>query len=140
VTVLDSSAAVDYLLGSGVAGQVDALLRDAGPAAAPDLLVFEVLAVLRRALGRGEISEQRALGAIEDLGDLAVELFPTLPLRSRTFELRRNLTAADALFVALAEFRAEPLVTRDRRLADAAGEHADADILLLEPLGDGRSE
>lgn len=138
MTVLDSSAAVDYLLGSGVAGQVNALLRDAGPAAAPDLLVFEVLAVLRRGLGRGEISEQRALGAIEDLGELAVELFPTMPLRSRAFELRRNLTAADALFAALAEFRAEPLVTKDRRLADAASAHTEVDILLLEQPSNDR--
>ncbi len=131
MTVLDTSAAIDYLLADGAASQVAGMLSDDGPAAAPDLLVFEVLAVLRRRVGRGELSEERARGAIEDLGDLAVELFPTLPLRRRAFDLRHNLTAADALFVALAELLAEPLATTDRALAVAARAHTEADALLL---------
>lgn len=132
MTVLDTSAAVDYLLADGVAPQVGALLSDGGPAAAPDLLVFEVLAVLRRHLGRGALSESRARGAIDDLGDLAVDLFPTLALRRRAFELRHDLTAADGLFVALAEMLGEPLATKDRALATAAREHSEAEVLLLE--------
>jgi predicted nucleic acid-binding protein len=132
VTVLDSSAAIDYLLADEAATQVAELLTAAGPAAAPDLLVFEVLAVLRREVARGELSQERAEGAVEDLGDLAVELFPTLPLRDRTFELRHNLTGGDALFVALAEWLDEPLATKDRRLATAAREHSRAEIVLLE--------
>ena len=131
MTVLDSSAAIDYLLADGAAPQVQALLTQAAPAAAPDLLVFEVLAVLRRDVARGELSEARALGAVDDLGDLAVELFPTLPLRRRAFELRHNLTAADALFVALAELLGEALATKDRALASAAREHTAIEVLLL---------
>lgn len=130
--MLDTSAAIDYLLASGVADQVRALLSEGGPAAAPDLLVFEVLAVLRRDLGRGALSEHRARGAIDDLGDLAVDLFPTLALRGRAFDLRHNFTAADGLFVALAELLEEPLATKDQALADAAREHTEVDILLLE--------
>ena len=133
MTVLDSSAAIDYLLADGAAAAVTDLLSDSGPAAAPDLLIFEVLAVLRRDVLRGELSEQRARGAVEDLGDLAVELFPTLPLRHRAFELRQNLTAADALFVALADWLDEPLVTKDRGLAAAAREHTGTEIVLLGP-------
>ena len=131
MTVLDTSAALDDLLGSGVSGQVRALLAEAAPAAAPDLLVFEVLAVLRRETARGSVSEGRARDALHDLGDLAVELFPTLPLRGRAFELRHNFTAADALFVALAELLGERLVTKDTALANAADEHTDVDVLLL---------
>jgi predicted nucleic acid-binding protein len=138
VTVLDTSAAIDYLLGDGAAPQVQALLAEAGPAAAPDLLVFEVLAVLRRLVARGELSESRALGALDDLGDLAVDLFPTLPLRRRAFDLRQNLTAADALFVALAEVLDEGLATKDRALASAAREHVGIDVVLLEPTGGDR--
>lgn len=137
MTVLDTSAAIDYLLGDGAATQVQALLAEAAPAAAPDLLVFEVLSVLRRYVARGELSENRALGAVDDLGDLAVELFPTLPLRGRVFDLRHNLTAADALFVALAEVLGERLATKDRALADAAREHAGIDVLLLDPPDGG---
>jgi predicted nucleic acid-binding protein len=138
VTVLDTSAAVDYLLGAGLADQVGGMLAEAGPVAAPDLLVFEVIAVLRRDVARGHLGERRARGAIEDLGDLAGDLFPTLALRTRTLDLRQNLTAADALFVALAEQLGEPVATKDGALAKAAREHTDIAVLHLgEPQGAG---
>lgn len=73
----------------------------------------------------------RARGAIDDLGDLPVDLFGTLPLRRRAWELRENLTAADALFVALAEYLGEPLATKDGGLAAAAHEHARIETLEL---------
>jgi predicted nucleic acid-binding protein len=130
VTVLDTSVAIDYLLGSGVSDQVEALLSR-GVATAPDLLVFEVLAVLRRAVGRRELTHARAGAALDDLGDMAVDLFPTLSLRSRAWELRRNMTAADALFVALAEALGEPLATKDRALANAASRHTAVEVLAL---------
>ncbi len=132
MTVLDTSGVVDYLLGDGAASQVLELLAGGGPAAAPDLLVFEVLAVLRRACGRGEIAADRAQAAVEDLGDLAIELFPSLPLRRRAFELRENLTIGDALFVALAEQLGEPLATKDAGLARAIGEHTAVEAVLLK--------
>jgi hypothetical protein len=71
---------------------------------------------------------------------MALDLFPTLPLRSRAWELRRNMTAAaDALFVALAGPLGEPLATKDAALARAAARHADVEVLLLDALNaDGR--
>jgi predicted nucleic acid-binding protein len=136
VTVLDTSAVLDYLLGDGVADQVQALLRDGGPAAAPDLLVFEVLAVLRRDVSRGELRDTRAQAAVDDLGDVGLDLFPTLALRQRAFDLRHNMTAGDALFVALAEILGEPFATKDRRLAAAAREHTQVEVnLLVESRG-----
>ena len=56
---------------------------------------------------------------------------PTLALRDRAWELRENMTAADALFVALAERLDEPLATKDRGLARAAREHAQVDAIEL---------
>jgi predicted nucleic acid-binding protein len=132
VTVLDTSAVVDYLLGSGVAEQVQALMSGEGELAAPDLLVFETVAVLRREAQRGAVSASRAAAAVQDLGDLPVELFPCLALRRRAWELRSNLTAADALFVALAESLDEPLATKDAALASAATKHASLAVLTLE--------
>jgi predicted nucleic acid-binding protein len=130
VTVLDTSGAVDLLLGSGAAGQVGDLLA-AGPVAAPDLLVFEVLAVLRRLALRGDAPPARLAGAADDLGDLAVELYPSLPLRRRAWELRENLTVGDALFLALAEQLGEPLATKDEGLADAAERHGAVPVVRL---------
>jgi predicted nucleic acid-binding protein len=132
VTVVDTSAVVDFLLGAGVAEQVQALMTREGELAAPDLLVFETLAVLRRETQRGAVAASRATSAVEDLGDLPIELFPSLALRHRTWELRRNLTAADALFVALAEQLEEPLATKDRALAAEAAKHADVRVLELD--------
>lgn len=45
MTVLDTSVVIDFLLADGVAADVQELLVREGTAAAPDLLVFEVLAV-----------------------------------------------------------------------------------------------
>jgi predicted nucleic acid-binding protein len=131
VTVLDSSAVVDVLLDVGAAADVRALLEVEGVVAAPDVVVFEVLAVLRRLVRRGSLSGERARGAIEDLGDLALELFPALPLCGRAWELRDNLTAADALFAALAEQLGEPLATKDRGLAAAVGDRLGVRVVAL---------
>jgi predicted nucleic acid-binding protein len=136
VTVLDTSAAVDFLLGEAAAPDVARLLQDEGTLAAPDLLVFETLAVIRRAVARGGLSAERGAGAIEDLGDLRLELFSTLPLRQRAWELRENMTAGDALFVALAEALDEPLATKDAGLAASAREHARIEAVRL-PRGSG---
>ncbi len=132
MTVVDSSAIVDFLLGTEVAGEVQRLLETEGQLAAPDLLVFEVLAVLRREAARS-LGEGRAQGAVRDLGDVALELFPSLPLRDRAWALRHNFTMADAIFIALAERLHEQLATKDLPLATAAAEHADADVLVLSP-------
>ncbi len=131
MTVLDTSAVVDFLLGVGVAKQVEALMTTESELAAPDLLIFEVLAVLRREALRGEIAHDRADGAVEDLGDLPVEIFPSLALRRRVWALRRNFTAGDALFVALAEQLDEPLATKDGALAAEAAKHANVTVLEL---------
>ena len=136
MTVLDTSAVVDYLLGTGVAEQVRELMSAEGELTAPDVLVFEVLAVLRRESHRGAIAEDRAAGAVEDLGEVSIELFPSLPLRQRAWALRRNLTAADALFVALAEDLDEPFATRDGALAREIAKHTS--ITVLELREDGR--
>ncbi len=124
MSVLDTSAVVDFLLGIGVAREVETLMEAEGEVAAPDLLVFEVLAVLRREAGRGGIPEPRAAAAVEDLGALPIELFPSMTLRERAWSLRHNVTAADALFIALAEQLGEPLVTKDAALVAAAARHA----------------
>lgn len=131
MTVIDSSAVVDFLVGEEAAEEVEALLARERELAAPDLLIFEVLAVLRRYAQRGLITDERATAAIADLGDLPIQLFPTLPLRERAWQLRDNLTAADALFVALAERLGEPLATKDRALASAMRAHAQAEALEL---------
>ena len=100
--------------------------------AAPDLIVFEVMAVLRRQAYRREVANERAAAAVADLGDLPIQLFPSLPLRQRAWSLRGNLTTADGLFVTLAEQLGEPLATKDRALWAEAPRHAGVEVLELK--------
>jgi predicted nucleic acid-binding protein len=135
VTVIDTSGVVDFVLGVGVADHVEALMTAEGELAAPDVLVFEVLSVLRRHALTGMLSEERAGEAVEDLGDLPIELFPSLPIRLRVWSLRHNLTAADGLFVALAEQLDEPFATKDSRLAADLAKHSIVDVMNLDESG-----
>lgn len=52
---------------------------------------------------------------------LAIELFAFQPFESRIWELRHNLSAYDAWYVALAESTELPLVTLDEALVHAPG-------------------
>jgi predicted nucleic acid-binding protein len=69
----------------------------------------------------GLVSADRAAQAHADLLDLAIELWPYELLSSRVWELRANLSAYDAGYVAVAELTDAPLVTLDRRIARAPG-------------------
>jgi len=96
-------------------------LRAAGELAAPDLIDVETTAVLRKRWIAGTINDERFALAIEDLADLSIDRYPTLPLMRRAYELRANVTAYDAVYVALAEVLDCELLTGDRRLANATG-------------------
>jgi predicted nucleic acid-binding protein len=92
-------------------------LAGAGALAAPDLIDVETVAVLRKRWTSGDLTDQRFSDAIDDLEDLDLTRYPTLPLMRRAFELRSNVTAYDAVYVALAELLGCALLTADRRLA-----------------------
>jgi predicted nucleic acid-binding protein len=101
--------------------QARELLREHRELAAPDLIDVETTAVLRRRWLAGTITDQRFEQAVEDLTDIPLARFPTFGLMWRAFELRANVTAYDACYVALAEALDWPLCTVDRRLAHASG-------------------
>lgn len=106
-------------------------MRSAGALSAPDLVDVETVAVLRKRWLAGTISGRRFSAAIDDLQALDVARYPTLPLMRRAHELRANVTAYDAAYVAMAEALDCPLLTADARLADAPG--ARCEISLIEP-------
>lgn len=96
--------------------------------AGPDLLRIEVVSVLRRHTGRGRLSAQQADAAIDDLLAFPITVYPTAVLLRRTWELRPNVAAYDGCYVALAEALDVPLVTADRRLADAPGLRCEVEV------------
>ena len=63
--------------------------------------------------------DRRFSASIDDLEDLDLARYPSLPLMRRAFELRAIVTAYDATYVALAEHLGCVLLTADRRLAAA---------------------
>lgn len=120
--VLDASAAVDWLLQTSVGRQIEERIYARNESLhAPHLLDLEVAQVLRRLVRESVISPQRAEEAIQDLADLRVTRYPHFVFLSRIWQLRHNLSAYDAGYVALAESVGATLVTRDARLASAAG-------------------
>ena len=89
--------------------------------AAPHLMPVEAANILRRAALAGDISHDVAALAHADLLELGVSLFPYAPFAERVWELRGNLTAYDARYVALAEVLDSELATVDHRLSRATG-------------------
>ncbi len=131
MTVIDTSAAVDYLLGTGVCERVAEVLIESPSPSAPDVMVFEVFSVLRRHAQRGTTTPDRARAALDDLGEMSVAWFSSMLLRERAWSLRENLAPGDALFAALAAELDEPLVTKDAAMAAAASRHAGVGVQLL---------
>jgi predicted nucleic acid-binding protein len=121
VLVVDTSAVVGALVAHPPNQALVDRLRADGDLHAPHLLDVEVLHALRRLVLGGQLTEDRAVDVRADFADLTVVRYGHAPLADRTWELRNNLTAYDATFVALAEALHVPLVTCDARLAGAPG-------------------
>ncbi len=126
--VVDCSAVIDAL--SGVPGTDELLVQlDTHELHAPTLIDSEVVSALRGlTLGR-HLSAPRAADLLTDFDDLPLQRWQCADaLRRRAFHLRDNLSAYDAMYVALAEGLACPLVTRDGRLARSRGHEAQIEV------------
>lgn len=131
VIMLDASAAVAVLLNRGsdaprVRERMD-LAGDEGMHV-PHLFEVEVMNVLRRHFLSGALSPERARVALNRLFTMRIIRYPHTALLSRVWELKDNVTAYDAVYIALAETLEAPLVTRDARLAQAPGIRAVVEV------------
>ena len=127
--VVDTSAVVAALVGRPPDRRLTDRLGADGDLHVPHLLDVELLHALRRLVRTGQLSEERAADARADFAELAVVRYGQQPLADRAWELRDNLTAYDATFVALAEALAVPLVTCDARLARAPSHRAAVELV-----------
>lgn len=120
--VVDASVLANVVGDDGSDGQrARAELRSAGEIAAPDLVDVETIAVLRKRWLAKTISARRFSSAVDDLEAVAIVRYPTLRFMRHAYELRGNVTAYDATYIALAEVLGCELLTGDARLANAAG-------------------
>ena len=115
--VFDASAAVLALFNDGDARR--ALAIEA--VAVPHLADSEVAHAVRGQLLRGRVGADAAATALARWSRLGLRRYPAVGLMPRIWELRDNLGAHDATYVALAEALACELVTADARLARAPG-------------------
>lgn len=115
--VVDASAGMSALVNDGTARQ---LLREQ-PLYSPHLIDSELANGLRRAVHGKQITAMAATAALETWQRMAVRRFGVRTLLGRVWELRDNLSAYDASYVALAESLDCPLVTADARLSRAPG-------------------
>jgi predicted nucleic acid-binding protein len=131
VIVVDASALLEFLLQTPLGIRVEArLFRDEDEFHSPHLLDVEVTEALRRLVRAGEVSADRAAGAIADLIDLDLHRHAHLDLLTRAWRTRENLTAYDAMYVALAEALDATLVTCDTPLANAPGHRAHIEVIV----------
>lgn len=119
--VVDASVIAPAVADGGADGDICRERIAGQPLAAPDLLRIEVLSVIRRHVSAGQLSVTQASNAINDLLKLPITVYPTAALLPRCWELRANVTAYDACYVALAEALGFALLTADSRLANAPG-------------------
>jgi predicted nucleic acid-binding protein len=119
--VCDASALIALLLDNGSDGQWVTGAIAESDLAAPSLVEFESVNIIRRHELAGIISTDQAAQAHADLLDLAIESWPYELLAARAWELRHNLSGYDASYVALAELIGAMLVTLDERIGGAPG-------------------
>jgi predicted nucleic acid-binding protein len=104
--VVDAGVLTDFLLGRPAAlealqAQLDG--REHEALHAPELIEPETLNALRALIRGQKISAERGAEAVTDLASTRLMRYPHAPLRARVWELRDNLTACDATYLALAE-------------------------------------
>lgn len=121
--VLDASVAVRGLVGGSEAANqvVDAVLAGETSAYAPDLIVAEVTNALRARVDAAGWSRGDARDALDVFLAWPLTVLPCAKTAPAALEIAvaRDLTAYDAFYAALAAALEAPLLTADRRLAEA---------------------
>ncbi|MFL5309801.1 MAG: type II toxin-antitoxin system VapC family toxin [Myxococcales bacterium] len=114
--VIDASAAVEFLLRTPVGLRIEGLIADAN-LFAPELFDVEVTAMLRRQLLRGNLGQERAAEALDDLVAWDVERLSHRALVRHAWGLRHNVSAYDAFYLAAARRQSASVITSDGPLA-----------------------
>ena len=124
--VLDASAAVAVVLNERelAEGVRERLAQTRGAVHVPYLFDLEVLSAIRGHLRGGRLAQDAAERALDLASQLRVRRWEHHPFLDRIWAMRDNVTAYDAVYLALAEALELPLVTTDARLVEATGSRA----------------
>lgn len=118
--VADASAIAELLLMRPAGFKVGLQLARHSEIHVPEHFHVEVLSVLRRYSLRRELTERRGAVALAALDDLRAIRYPVMKMHQDIWELRENLSACDAAYLALARRLGVQLLTLDNGLAAAA--------------------
>jgi predicted nucleic acid-binding protein len=130
VIVIDASAVVEWLFGTDRGWRIEEhVFSRPHSLHAPHLLDVETTQALRRYVREKKMTEGRAQEALQDLIDIRILRHGHTALLRRAWELRRHLTAYDAVYVALAEALDAPLLTCDAQIAAAPGHRAIVEVI-----------
>jgi predicted nucleic acid-binding protein len=113
--VIDASAALAGLLNDGQARSLLGTER----LHTPHLIDSEIASGLRRQVQRNQLDASDAWNTLSTWRRLAVTRYPVYGLFERIWEVRDNMSAYDAAYVALAETLDCALVTADARLGNS---------------------
>jgi predicted nucleic acid-binding protein len=122
--VIDNSALIEFLTNEEPPEELRRTVLT-GNGTAPELIDAEALSVLRKMWLAGQFADDDdALAIVRAVIGAPIARSPHRPLMERAWELRRAVTAYDALYVALAEQLEIPLATCDGKLAGSNGHRA----------------
>jgi predicted nucleic acid-binding protein len=130
VIVLDASAALELLLQTAAGRVIATRIADAATGLhAPHLIDVEVAQALRRYVREGELDPAEGAAALNDLHALDLQRHAHEPFLERVWELRQNVSAYDAVYLALTEVLDGVLLTCDGRVARAPGTTARIELV-----------
>ncbi len=125
IVVVDASAFIRFLSGAELGWEP----APADEMHAPEVCDLEVMGAIRSALLLGRLPSERAEEMLVDYVSLPIRRHAYRALLSRCWELRHNMSVADAGYVALSERLGAALVTVDARLAQAVSRHTSVPVL-----------
>jgi len=126
--VIDASATVALLLDQGAQAAAIRARVAAESLHSPHILDLEVASAMRRLVVSRVLEVRRVNAVLEHLMALPVQRYAHTTFLPRIWQLRENVTAYDAAYVALAEALDAPLVTTNGPLARAPGHHATVEV------------
>jgi predicted nucleic acid-binding protein len=130
VIVIDASALLEALLRTSIGEALRARLYESPDELhAPHLLDLEIANVLRRYARNRVLTAERCRMALADMANFPIYRYSHDFMVPRIWQLRDNLSAYDAAYVALAEMLGAPLLTHDRRVAGAVGHRAQIELV-----------
>lgn len=130
--VIDASAGVEIVADTCRGRALVRLIPRGAEGWVPEHFYAEVLAVLRRRfLVEGKLSEAQADVAVGRLVSWQLHRASVAALVRPAWRYRHNMSAADALYVALAEDLGADLLTDDHRLVEAPTFPPAVDVLRL---------